>query len=591
MRCLMLLALAAATAAAQRYSPLKSISTKNVGQLTVAWTHRTGALEPESNLNRKAAFESTPLLVDGLLYVTTPFNHVIALDPATGARKWKYDPKIDRSRNYSEVTNRGVAAWIDPKAAANMPCRLVLFEGTIDARLLAIDGKSGKLCYEVDLTGGVDHRHAGDYQVTSAPTIVGDFVITGSSIGDNGHVDMERGLVRAFDARTGRLRWSWDPIPWANTQKPRTGAANAWSTFAADVKRDLVFIPTGSASPDYYGGLRPGDNRHANSVVALKASTGQLVWSFQAIHHDLWDYDIAAPPVLIDYRGKPAVAVNTKIGNLFILDRETGKPLVPVEERPVPKSDVPGETASPTQPMPAWPALVPQKFSIDDVYGATPETKQWCRDQLRGVRNEGMFTPPGLQGSVVFPGHVGGVNWGGATWDPSRNLLFANTNRVMAVVKLIPREELPAATKMAREFGRDIEFGRQTGTPYVAAREFLISPAGTPCNPPPWNALVAFDLAGGKPKWESPVGPMATLGGPIATAGGLVFTGAGMDTYFRAFDSATGAELWKAELPASAQSIPMTYEFGGKQYVVIAAGGHGKLGTKMGDAVVAFALR
>ena len=590
MRCLLLLALAAAPAAAQSYSPLKSINTKNVGKLKVAWTYRTGALEPATALNRKAAFESTPLLVDGTLYVTTPFNHVIALDPATGVQKWKYDPKIDRTRNYSEVTNRGVAAWIDPKAARNMPCRLVLFEGTLDARLLAIDGKSGKLCYEVDLTGGVDHHDTGDYQVTSAPTVVGDFVITGSSIGDNGAVDMERGLVRAYDARTGRLRWSWDPIPWAASQKPRTGAANAWSTFAADVKRDLVFIPTGSASPDYYGGLRPDDNRHANSVVALKASTGQLVWSFQAIHHDLWDYDIAAPPLLIDFRGRPAVAVNTKIGNLFVLDRETGKPLAPIEERPAPKSDVPGETASPTQPMPAWPALVPQKFNLDDVYGATPETKQWCRDQLRGVRNEGMFTPPSLQGTVVFPGHVGGVNWGGAAWDPSRNLLFANTNRLIAVVKLIPRDEAPAAARASRELGRDIEIARQTGTPYAVAREFLISPGRTPCNPPPWNALVAFDLAAGKPKWESPVGPMATLGGPIATAGGLVFTGAAMDTYFRAFDSSTGAEVWKAELPASAQAIPMTYEFGGKQYVVISAGGHGKLGTKMGDSVVAFAL-
>lgn len=588
MRCFLLLALAAATAAAQRYSPLKSIDAKNVGKLKVAWTYHTGALQPETPLNRKAAFESTPLLMEGLLYVTTPFNHVIALDPATGAEKWKYDPKVDRSHDYSEVTNRGVAAWIDPKAAKDMPCRLVLFEGTIDARLLAIDGKSGKLCYEVDLTGGVDFKHTGDFQVTSAPTVVGDFVITGSSIGDNSAVDMERGLVRAFDARTGRLRWSWDPIPWAAAQKPRTGAANAWSTFAADARRDLVFIPTGSASPDYYGGQRPGDNRHANSVVALKASTGQLVWAFQAIHHDLWDYDIAAPPALIEYRGRPAVAVNTKIGNLFVLDRETGKPLHPVEERPAPKSDVPGEEASPTQPMPAWPALVPQKFG--EIYGPTEEIRQWCRDQLKGVRSEGMFTPPSFQGSLVFPGHVGGVNWGGAAWDPRRNLLFVNTNRLAAIVKLISRDEIPAASKMARDLKRDVEFARQTGTPHAVAREWLLSPARTPCNAPPWNALVAFDLAAGKPKWESPVGPMITLGGPIATAGGLVFTGAAMDEYLRAFDSATGKELWKGSLPASAQSIPMTYELGGRQYVVISAGGHGKLGTKMGDAVVAFAL-
>jgi len=375
MRVLFLLALATAIAPAQRYSPLKSIDAKNVARLKVAWTYHTGALEPATPLNGKAAFESTPLLVDGLLYVTTPFNHVIALDPATGAEKWKYDPKVKRSGDYSEVTNRGVAAWVDPKAAKGMPCRLVLYEGTIDGRLLAIDGKSGKSCYEVDLTGGVDNRRPGNYQVTSAPTVVGDHVIVGSSIGDNSAVDMERGIVRAFDARTGRLRWTWDPIPWAANQKPRTGAANAWSTLVADPKRDLVFVPTGSASPDYYGGLRPGDNRHANSVVALKASTGQLVWAFQVVHHDLWDYDVAAAPVLIDFRGRPAVAVNTKMGLLFVLDRENGKPLVPVEERPVPKSDVPGEEASPTQPFPAWPPLVPQSISPNELDGPNPEVR------------------------------------------------------------------------------------------------------------------------------------------------------------------------------------------------------------------------
>jgi quinoprotein glucose dehydrogenase len=590
MRCLLLLTLASATAWAQRYSPLKSIDAKNVGKLRAVWTYRTGALEPATNLNRKAAFESTPLLVDGLLYVTTPFNHVIALDPATGAEKWKYDPKVDRSHDYSEVANRGVAAWIDPKAAAGMPCRLVLFEGTIDARLLAIDGKSGKLCYEVDLTGGVDSVRPGNYQVTSAPAVVGDMVITGSSISDNNAVEMPRGIVRGFDARTGRLRWTWDPIPWAAARKPRTGAANAWSTIAADPKRDLVFVPTGSASPDYYGGLRPGDNRHANSVVALKASSGALVWAFQVVHHDLWDYDVAASPVLVDFRGRPAVAVNTKMGNLFVLDRENGKPLVPVEERPVPKSDVPGEEASPTQPFPTWPPLVPQRIAVDELEGPTPEIRAWCRETAAGLRNEGMFTPPSLRGTLVYPGNVGGVNWGGAVWDPSRNLLFANTNRLAAIIKLIPREELPAAGRTSREIGRDVEFGGQAGTPYALSRDYLLSAARTPCNRPPWGALVAFDLKAGKVRWESPVGPALTLGGPIATAGGVVFTGAGMDTFLRAFDSGTGAELWKGELPASAQSIPATYEFGGRQYVVISAGGHGKLGTKMGDAVVAFAM-
>jgi quinoprotein glucose dehydrogenase len=325
-------------------------------------------------------------------------------------------------------------------------------------------------------------------------------------------------------------------------------------------------------------------------VVALKASTGQLIWAFQIVHHDLWDYDVAAQPLLIDYRGRPAVAVNTKMGNVFVLDRETGKPLVPVEERAVPKSDMPGEEASPTQPFPAWPPLVPQKIAVEELDGQTPEIRAWCRETAGALRNEGMYTPPSLRGTLVYPGNVGGVNWGGAVWDPVRNLLFANTNRLAAIIKMIPRDELPAAAKMSREIGRDVEFGRQTGAPYAVSRDYLLSSARTPCNRPPWGALVAFDVAAGKVKWESAVGPALTLGGPIATAGGLVFTGAGMDTHLYAFDSTTGGELWKGELPASAQSIPTTYAVAGKQYVVISAGGHGKLGTKMGDSVVAFAL-
>jgi quinoprotein glucose dehydrogenase len=583
-----------------RFSPLTRVTPANVANLRVAWTYHTGALEPKTDLNHKAAFESTPILIDGLLYVTTPFNAVIALDPATGAEKWKYDPDVPRGRDYSEVTNRGVAAWVDSQAAPDAPCRLRLFEGTIDAHLLAIDGKTGKPCSAfakngaVELWRGVDIRDFGDYEVTSAPTVIGDLVIVGSSIGDNRAVDVERGVVRAYDARTGALRWTWDPIPWANQQRLRTGAANAWSTFAADPARDLVFIPTGSASPDFYGGIRPGDNRYANSVVALRASTGRLVWAFQVVHHDLWDYDVASQPSLIQFQGRPAVAVNTKMGNFFVLDRETGKPLHKVDERPVPKSDVPGEESSPTQPMPAWPALVPQKITPDELWGPTPDAVKWCRQQIEQHRNEGIFTPPSLKGSLVVPGNIGGANWGSAAWDPGRHLIFVNTNRFITIVKLMPREDLPDESRAARDQHRDIEFGRQLGAPYAMSRDWLVSPAGTPCNAPPWGALVAFDLAAGKIKWQSPVGGdkqgSPTLGGPIATASGLAFTAAGRDTYLRAFDSATGAELWKGELPASAQSTPMTYEIDGKQYIVICAGGHGKLGTKMGDSVVAFAL-
>jgi len=589
-----------------RYSPLKQVTRANVANLKVAWTYHTGALQPETRLNQKAAFEATPILVDGALYFSTPFNQVIALDPATGAEKWKFDPQVPRTHDYSEVTSRGVAAWSDAKGAKDAPCQLRIFEATIDARLLAIDGRTGKLCVDfgnggqVDLTQDVDYQkfYRGNYEVTSAPTVVGDVVITGSSIGDNAAVNLERGVVRGYDTRSGKLLWTWDPIPWASQQKVRTGAANAWSTIAADEKRGLVFIPTGSASPDYYGGERPGDNRWANSVVALKASTGEFVWGFQVVHHDLWDYDVASEPTLIEFRGKAAVAVTTKIGNVFVLDRDTGKPLVTVEERAVPKSDIPGEDAAPSQPMPVWSAMVPQKLTAADMWGPTPEMRKWCQEKLASYRNDGLFTPPTFTGTIAFPGNMGGVNWGGAAWDPVRNILIANTNRVAAVANLIPRTDLPAARKNVEEMKWRGEFAPQFGTPYGMHRDWLVSPSGMPCNAPPWGALVAFDLKTGKLRWETPLGGMGegwppgsiSFGGPMATAGGLVFTAAALDPHLHAFDADTGKEVWTVELPASAQSTPMTYQWQGRQYIVICAGGHGKMKSKMGDSVVAFRL-
>jgi len=599
---LALLLTAAAAAAADQ------ITRENVARLQAVWTYHTGALMPLSELNERAAFEATPILVDGTLYLSTPFNRVIALDPATGKERWSYDPKVDRGHGYSEVTSRGVSAWLDPKAASGAACKLRIFEGTIDARLIAVDGHTGVPCADfgrngtVDLTRGVAYgpEFRGDYEVTSPPVIAGDVLITGSSIGDNGAVDMPRGVVRGYDVRTGALRWTWDPIPWAEKQQVRTGAANAWSKLAVDAERDLVFVPTGSASPDYFGGARPGDNRWANSVVALKASTGAFVWGFQVVHHDLWDYDVASQPALIEYHGRPAVAVTTKMGNVFVLDRLTGKPLHTVEEHAVPKSDIRGEDASPSQPVPAWSAMVPQRVTAADAWGSTPEMRDWCRTKIEGLRNDGMFTPPSVRGTISFPGNIGGVNWGSAAWDPSRNLLIANTNRVAAIMKLIPREDMQAAFDTAKqtETAWGGEFARQRGTPYGMHREWLVAPNGQPCNRPPWGAIVAFDLTSGKLKWETPLCVFAdgwpagspSFGGPLATASGVIFSAAAKDPHFHAFDIDTGKELWSVELPASAQSTPMTYEWQGRQYVVICAGGHGKMQSKMGDAVVAFAL-
>jgi quinoprotein glucose dehydrogenase len=588
-----------------RHAPLAQINRSNVTQLRLAWTYRTGALQPESALNRRAAFEATPILVDGKLYLSTPFNNVIALDPRTGARLWEYDAALDRTRNYAEVTSRGVSAWRDPRAAVGERCRLRIFAATLDARLIALDGDTGKPCPDfgangqIDLTRGVDLRDLGMYQVTSAPAIAGDVVITGSSIGDNRAVDVERGIVRGFDARTGALRWSWDPIPWASQTTPRTGAGNAWSTLSVDVERGLVFVPTGSASPDHYGGMRRGDNKWANSVVALRAATGELVWGFQVVHHDLWDYDVASQPTLFTWKdGTPAVAVTTKMGRVFVLDRLTGAPLIPVEERSVPKSDVPGEDASPTQPFSGI-SVVPERLGPDDAWGVDEEDRAWCRERIATARSEGIFTPPSLQGTVVFPGLIGGVNWGSAAYDAERHLLVMNTNRVAFLVRLVPRDKLAEeAARLGQAGGVRGELASQSGTPYGMVRAPLMTPGRRLCNAPPWGTVAAVDLFSGQKSWDVPLGSMipgaatgsVNLGGPIVTAGGLVFTAAAVDNRLRAFDSDTGKELWAVELPAGGQATPMTYSLDGQQYLVIAAGGHGKLGTKLGDYVLAFTL-
>ena len=611
-----------------RFSPLTQITRDNVAKLTVAWTYRTG--DADVATRQAVKFEATPLMVDGTLYLSTPFGRVIALDPERGTARWTYDAHIDRNGNWGDFANRGVSTWLDPRAARNEACRRRIFLSTIDARIIALDARTGIPCRGFANAGTVDLRRGlhnepfetAEYQLTSPPAVINDLIVTGSSVADNNRSNAASGEVRAFDARTGALRWTWDPVPrdstdaqwnsWRGAMAHTTGAANAWSVIAADSARDLVFVPTGSASPDYYGGERAGDNRYANSIVALRASTGKVVWHFQTVHHDLWDYDNASPPALVtvvrDGRRIDAVLQATKTGQLYVLDRDTGKPIFPVEERPVPPSTILGERASPTQPFNSvLPPLSPQSFSIDSVWGAAPADRDACLAQIRPLRNDGPFTPPSFEGTLSIPSNVGGAHWGGLAFDPLRQLAIVPVNRIAAFVQLIRLDELDTAAARVNSSRLGDQYTRMHGTPYVMRRRMLTAPSGLPCTPPPFGSLVALDLSSGKLAWDVPLGDLSrlkpefvspsgkplgspNLGGPIITGGGILFIGAAFDHVLRAFDVETGRELWKGALPGGARATPMTYQLtpGGRQFVVISVGGGDEWGK--GDYVVAFAL-
>ena len=611
----------------QHYSSLAEINRQNVAHLQVAWTYRSGELGAGFARAGNLSFEATPVLAFGVLILETPTNIVIALDPETGRQRWRYDPHIDRSRRYGETSSRGVSVWEeDDTKRQSAPCAHRVFTGTLDARLIALDAQTGKPCADfgsngqVDLTQGLRIRDRDDYQVTSPPAVRGDTLIVGSAIGDNRATDSERGVVRAFDARTGALRWSFDPIPdspthpaaaeWNAAQAAATGAGNAWGVMSVDEDHGLVYVPTGSPSVDFYGGTRLGSNRFANSLLALDAASGKLVWQQQLVHHDLWDFDVAAQPVLVDFEVQgipvPAVIEATKSGMLYVFERTKGRPLFPVTEKPVPHSLVPGEQASPTQPFSSLPSVVSQVAILPkDAWGITFWDRGKCRDAIASHRSEGIFTPPDTRGTVMSPGYIGGVDWGGIAFDARRQRVFAAVNHLPMVVTLIPPAEL--GKQAASGAYRNSQFGRQAGAPYAMRREPLLSPWGLPCVAPPWGSLVSVDLRRSRIVWQVPLGSTESLGpwfaptrdfgtpnmgGPIATGGDLVFVAAAMDGYLRAFDLETGRELWKYHLPAGGQATPMTYRAGRnqRQFLVISAGGHGGLGTPHGDYVIAFAL-
>ena len=613
-----------------RYSPAARITRDNVNRLEVAWTYHTGETGAAFETKKPTAFEATPLVVDGTMYVGTPLGRVIALDPATGRERWVFDPKIARDVSYGDFASRGVSTWLDGSAPANAACRRRIFVATAQSQLLAIDARDGKPCAAFGRGGSVNLKEGlrippfepQAYSMTSPPVIVNGLVVTGSSIGDNTRPDGASGEVRAYDARTGALKWSWDPIPqdpkdpaygeWRGAMAHKTGAANAWSVLSADPDRDLVFVPTGSAAPDYYGALRLGDNRYSNSIVALKASTGKVAWAFQTVHHDLWDYDNASPPAVVtllrDGARVPAVLQANKNAMLYVLNGETGRPIFPVEERAVPASTIPLEEASRTQPFTTvTPPLSPHRFTVDDVWGVTEEDRTACRAVIAGLRNEGVFTPPSVQGTLIMPSNIGGAHWGGVAVDPERQIAIVPVNRIAAMVQLLPREGFDLAKTRAEEqrLGDDYEYNFMRGTPYIMRRRVLLAPSKLPCTPPPFGSLVAISLKTGGRLWDVPLGSITALvggeagakippewgspnlGGPIATAAGVVFIGAALDKSLHAFDVETGRELWKGSLPQSGKATPMTYQLpSGDQFVTIAVGGGGAWGVD--DSVVAF---
>lgn len=597
-------------------SPLRQIDRANVARLIPAWTHRSGDLIA-GPAPKGTSYEVTPLHANNQLYYCTPLNRVFALDPVSGAPRWVFDPHqavgaakplAPEPRRASNC--RAVAYWEAPDAANKKgPCLRRVFKGDTFGRLYAIDADTGRAC--ADFGAGKGHpgyaSHA-DYEnhgegpigIPAPPVVVNGVVVVSMSAND-GIANANDGIIRAFDTVDGRLRWEWNVIP--PERRAQSGAANVWSTFSADAKRGLIFAPTTSPSTDYVGGSRQFELPMANATVALDARDGRVVWHFQTVRHDLFDYDLPGHPLLATIRrsGKPVdVAIQqTKMGWLFVFDRETGAPIFPITEMSVPKSDVPGDAAAPTQPVSRGiAAFARQTLKREDLFGLTPLDKAQCQRQFDAMRYEGMYTPPSMKQSLLFPSALGGGNWGGAAYDPNTNQLVIKAENLATRLQVIAKDQPDASFP-----GKDYLNRPLVGTRYRIEGEVFMSSLGVPCTPPPWGTLAAIDMDSGKLKWQVPLGRIQkvgvkspaswgspNVGGPIVTAGGLIFVAATMDNEIRALDVASGRQLWRATLPAPGMAVPMTYTAGGRQFVVIASGGNARVGGAQSDALIAFAL-
>lgn len=601
----------------QRYSPLSQITPDNVGRLEVAWTYRTGDIRGPEDVT-ETTYQVTPLKIADTLYICTPHNLAIALEADTGKEKWRFDPKVALDPNRQHQTCRGVAYHADTAVPPGQPCAERIYLPTSDARLIALDARTGAVCPgfgeggTLNLLANMPYPKSGYYYSTSAPLVAGGFIIVGGAVNDNYSTEEPSGVIRAFDLGTGALAWAWDSgnpdrtTPLGPGETYTHNSPNMWTTASADEKLGLLYVPLGNQTPDQLGAGRSANvEKFSSSITALDLATGQMRWVRQTVHHDLWDMDIPAQPSLIDITTAsgvvPALVGPTKQGDIYVLDRRTGEPIIPIKEVEAPGGAIEGETTSPTQPVSDL-SFNPRRLVGADMWGITMFDQLACRIELRRLRYDGRYTPPSLEGTLVYPGNFGVFNWGGVAVDPVRQVMFGMPTYLAFKSQLIPRDQVPPP-----DGGRGSEQGlnRNEGAPYAVVMGPFLSPLGIPCQAPPWGYVAGVDLRGGKIAYRHRNGTVRDMtalplpfkvgvpgiGGPMITAGGVVFLGAAVDDFLRAYDLTTGRELWRGRLPAGGQATPMSFEGAdGRQYVVIVAGGHGSIGTRAGDYVMAYAL-
>ncbi|WP_432347229.1 glucose/quinate/shikimate family membrane-bound PQQ-dependent dehydrogenase [Shinella yambaruensis] len=601
----------------QRYSPLDQINTDNVGTLKVAWQYQTGDVKLPDDVG-ETTYQVTPLKIGDTLYMCTPHNWAIALDAATGKEKWKYDSNSGMNPDRQHQTCRGVTYYADPAATAGATCAARVYLPTSDARLIALDAATGDVCTSfaengvLQLEQGMPYNPAGYYYSTSPPVITDGKIIIGGAVNDNYSTQSQSGVIRAFDVNTGALVWNWDsgnpdvttPLP--EGQVYTVNSPNSWSVFSYDDALGLVYIPLGNRVPDQLGmGRSEHVEKYSSSIVALDIGTGAVRWVRQTVHHDLWDMDVPAQPALIDITKDgatiPALVGPTKQGDIYVLDRRTGEPIIPVKEIPAPTGAIPEDFTAPTQPISDL-TFSPPPLTEKNMWGVTMFDQLACRIDFLSLKYEGRYTPPSLQGTLVYPGNFGTFNWGSVAVDPERQVMFGMPTYLAFTSRLVPRDQIPP--KGQDEKGSEQGLNRNEGAPYGVFMGPFLGPLGIPCQAPPWGYVAGANLATGEIAYKHKNGTVMDMtplplpfkvgvpgiGGPIITKGGVAFLGAAVDDYLRAYDLTSGRQLWEARLPAGGQATPMTYTIGDKQYVLIVAGGHGSVGTKPGDYVIAYTL-